>query len=183
MRAFSKKCSSRRDADVRGLLIANICAAGLLLGAPAQSSKTLRNLAKAQEKYDKADSPVDRAKAMKKLGDEEYKAAREALKEGNQKAALQYLQDYNQQASRAHEELDKMGVDPEKHSNGFRQLQISVRERARELKDLMGRVAYDQRKPFEDLEKGLDELSQKLILELFPGHSKHNKDEKAGSDF
>ena len=168
---------------MRGLLIANICAAALLLGAPAQSSKTLRNLAKAEEKYDKADSPVDRAKAVKKLGDEEYKAAREALKEGNQKAALQYLQDYNQQASRAHEELEKMGVDPEKHSNGFRQLQISVRERARELKDLMGRVAYDQRKPFEDLEKGLDELSQKLILELFPGHSKHNKDEKAGSDF
>ena len=119
---------------------------------------------------------------MKKLGDEEYKAASEALKSGDQKAALQYLQDYYDQASRAHEELDKMGVDAEKHSNGFRQLQISVRERARELKEIMGRVAYDQRKPFEEVEKGLDELSQKLILELFPGHSKHNKDEKAGND-
>lgn len=167
---------------MRGLLIANLCAAGLLLGAPPQSSKTLRNLAKAQEKYEKADNPVDRAKAMKKLGDEEYKAASEALKSGDQKAALQYLQDYYDQASRAHEELDKMGVDAEKHSNGFRQLQISVRERARELKEIMGRVAYDQRKPFEEVEKGLDELSQKLILELFPVHSKHNKDEKAGND-
>ena len=168
---------------MRGLLIANICAATLLLGAPAQSSKTLRNLAKAQEKYDNADNPVARAKAMKKLGDEEYKAATEALKAGNQKAALQYLQDYYQQASRAHEELDKMGVNAESHSNGFRQLQISVRERARELKELIGRVAYDQRKPFEEIEKGMDELSQKLILELFPGHSKHNKNEKAANDF
>jgi hypothetical protein len=164
---------------VRGLLIANLCAAGLLLAAPAQSSKTLRNLAKAQQDYDHATNPVDRAKAMKKLGNEEYDAARQALQTGDQKAALQYLQDYYDKASRAHEELDKMGVDPEKHSNGFRQLQISVRERARELKELIGRVAYDQRKPFEDLEQGMDELSQKLIHELFPGHSKRNKDEKA----
>lgn len=165
---------------MRGLLIANLCIAGLFFGTPLQNPKTLRNLAKAQEKYDKADNPVSRAKAMKALGDEEYKAARQALKEGNQQGALQYVQNYYRQASRAHDELAKMDVNAEKHSNGFRQLQISVREHARELRELMDRVSYDQRKPFEEVEKGLDALSQKLILELFPVHAKHDKRRESG---
>lgn len=164
------------------LLIARMCMATLLFTSPAQSAKTLRNLSKAQERYDKAENAVDRAKAVKALGREEYIAARQALEAGDQQAALQYLQDYNERASRAHDELDKMHVDAEKHSNGFRQLQISVRERSRELRDLVGRVTYDQRKPFEALQKDLDELNQRLILELFPRRAKKDKNSD-GTDY
>jgi uncharacterized coiled-coil DUF342 family protein len=88
---------------------------------------------------------------------------------------LRYLRDYNEQANAAHDELAKSVADPEKHSNGFRQLQISVRERAQELKDITGRVAFDQRRPFEELQKALDALNQKLILELFPNQPNHKK--------
>jgi hypothetical protein len=74
--------------------------------------------------------------------------------------------------------LEKMGVDAEKHSNGFRQLEISVRESLRELREIMGRVPLEQRESFAALEKDLDALNQKLILELFPrqpGHKFENE--------
>lgn len=151
---------------------------GLMFATPAQSARVLRNLAKDKAKYEKADNPIKRAKAVPKLGREEYLAARQALKEGNRDAALEYLRDYNEQATSAHDELAKMTADPEKHSNGFRQLQISVRERARELRYLATGVAFDQRKPFEDLQKALDALNQKLILELFPRQPDHKKKRK-----
>ncbi|MGC1289694.1 MAG: hypothetical protein WA855_00305, partial [Candidatus Acidiferrales bacterium] len=72
-------------------------------------------------------------------------------------------------------------VDAEKHSNGFRQLQISVRERERELRELMSRVEFDRRQPFEDLEKALDVLNQKLIQELFPNLPANKQSKKAGN--
>ncbi|HEV2305514.1 MAG TPA: hypothetical protein VGR93_08345 [Candidatus Acidoferrales bacterium] len=155
---------------IRGFFIA-----GLLFATPVQNARVLRDIAKEKAKYENADSPVKRAKSVPKLGREEYIAARQALRDGDQNAALQYLRDYNEQASAAHDELEKSVADPEKHSNGFRQLQISVRERARELKDITSRVAFDQRKPFEELQKALDALNQKLILELFPNQPNHKK--------
>ncbi|HLW83036.1 MAG TPA: hypothetical protein VKS20_13445 [Candidatus Acidoferrales bacterium] len=157
-------------AFIRGVFIA-----GLLFVTPVQNARVLRNIAKEKAKYDNADNPVKRAKSVPKLGREEYTAARQALKDGDQNAALQYLRDYNEQANAAHDELAKSVADPEKHSNGFRQLQISVRERARELKDITARVAFNQRKPFEELQKALDTLNQKLILELFPNQPNHKK--------
>ncbi len=149
-------------------LFARVCMLGLLLAAPAQSWKVQNDLAHDKYKYEHADNPVDRAKAVGKLGHEEYTAARQAIDAGKTDEALQFLTQYNTQATDAHNGLLKTGVDAEKHSNGFRQLQISVRERERELKELINRVGFEQRPPFETLQKDLDTLNQKLILELFP---------------
>lgn len=148
--------------------LARMCVLGLLLGAPAQSTRVQQNIAKDKLKYEHADNPVERAKASSKLGHEEYVAARQAIDAGKMDDAFQLLKSYRDQATSAHEALVKTGVDPEKHSNGFRQLQISVRERVRELKELADRVPFQQREPFIALQKELDELDQKLILELFP---------------
>ncbi|MGB6875318.1 MAG: hypothetical protein WBD87_04730 [Candidatus Acidiferrales bacterium] len=149
-------------------LFARVCMLGFMLAAPAQSTRVQNDLAKDRLKYEHADNPVDRAKAIGKFGHEEYTAARQAIDAGKMDEALQFLKDYNNQATDAHDALVKTGVDPEKHSNGFRQLQISVRERERELKELINRVGFEQRPPFEALQKALDALNQKLILELFP---------------
>ena len=148
-------------------ILASACMFGLLL-APPQSVRVQNDIAKDKLKYESADNAVARAKAIGKLGHEEYVAARKAIDAGRIEEALQLLKDYNDQTSETHDSLVKTGVDAEKHSNGFRQLQISVRERLRELRELTTRVAFEQRQPFEVLEKNLDALNQKLILELFP---------------
>lgn len=152
-----------------------ICMLGFMVGVPAQSKRVEKDLAQDKVKYEKADNPVDRAKAFEKLGREEYVAARQALDSGNTDEALQFIADYNEQATDTHKALLKTGVDPEKQSNGFRQLQISIRERERDLKDLIGRVTFDQRAPFEKLERAMDSLNQKLMLELFPSRPPNNR--------
>jgi hypothetical protein len=144
------------------------CMLGFMLGTSAQSKRIQKDLAQDKAKYESADNPVDRAKAFVKLGHEEYVAARHALDGGNTDEALQFLKDYAEQASDTHQALLKTGLDPEQHSNGFRQLQISVRERERDLRDLMERVTFDQRGPFEKIEKAMDGLNQRLMQELFP---------------
>lgn len=158
--------------------VGKICVFAFLLAPPIQNARLLRNIAKEKEKFDRAANAVSRAKTVPKLGRDEYKAAQEALKSGDRQVALQFLKAYNDQAISAHEQLEKAVAHPEKDSNGFRQLQISVRERARELKYLTSRVTFNDRQPFEDLQKGLDALNQKLILELFPRRPLHEKKKK-----
>jgi hypothetical protein len=154
---------------------AHVCLLGAMLAPlPPQSWKLQNDLAHDKYKYEHADNAVDRAKSLGKLGHEEYVAARQALDAGNTNGALQYLKDYDNQATGVHEELLKTGLDPEKHSNGFRQLQISVRERERDLREIVARIGFDKRQPFETLQASLGALNQRLLLELFP-HRPANK--------
>ncbi|HKV27876.1 MAG TPA: hypothetical protein VJN90_06350, partial [Candidatus Acidoferrales bacterium] len=143
-----------------------------------QTLRVQNDIAKDKAKYERETNPIGRAKALTKLGRAEYLAARQSLDAGNIRAAFEFLTNYNEQAITAHDALEKMGVDPEKHSNGFRQLQISVRERLRELREITSSVPFQQRQSFEALEKDLDALDQKLILELFPRQPGHKFDDE-----
>jgi hypothetical protein len=140
------------------------------------SPKTQREMMKNNAKYDKETSPVGRAKALAKLGRTELKAALEAADANNADSALQFVKTYDTQAQEAHEALLKTGVNAEKHSGGFRQLQISVRESARTLRQIASQVPFTQRQPFVDLQSDLNALNQKLILELFPRQPGHDGD-------
>lgn len=158
-----------------------ISGAGILFcgaAVAAQTARVQKNIAKDEANYARKTKPVDRAKAVVKLGRAEYAAARQSLDAGNVKGAFEFLAKYNEQAIAAHEALEKTGVDAEKHSNGFRQLEISVRESLRQLREIMGRVPFEQRQSFEALEKDLDALNQKLILELFPRQPGHKFDDE-----
>lgn len=163
------------------LHFAPACVLGLLLAVPAQNTRVQNNLGKDKLNYNHALDPIARAKAIEKLGHEEYVAARKALEAGKMEEALQFLKDYNKQAIETHDALIKTGADAVKHSNGFRQLQISVRERERDLRELINRVGFAQRQPFDELGNSLDELNQKLILELFPRRSPNKQTKEPGS--
>lgn len=148
---------------------ARVCMLGAMLAPlPPQSWKVQNDLAHDKYKYEHSDNAVDRAKTLSKLSHEEYVAARQALDAGNTDDALKYIQDFNNQATGTHDDLLKSGLDPEKHSNGFRQLQISVRERERDLRDMIARVGFEKRRPFEALQASLSGLNQKLLSEIFP---------------
>ncbi len=166
---------------MRGLRIAISCAGALLccMTQAAQTARVQKDIAKYEANYASKTKPVDRAKVVVKLGRAEYLAARQALDAENVSAAFEFLKKYNQQAITTHEALETMAVDPEKHSNGFRQLQISVRESLLQLREITSRVPFEQRQSFDALEHDLDALNRKLILELFPRQPGHKfKDEK-----
>ena len=163
------------------LRIAIPCAAVFFCGMalPAQTARVQKDIAKYEADYANKTKPVDRAKAVVKLGRAEYLAARQSLDAGKVSAAFEFLKNYNEQAITTHDALETMAVDPEKHSNGFRQLQISARESLLQLREITSRVPFEQRQSFEALEKDLDALDKKLILELFPRQPGHKlKDEK-----
>lgn len=163
--------------------VVNLCLLGLLLGAPVQSARVQQDLAKDKLKYDHAENAVERAKTLGKLGHEEYVAARQAVDAGKTDEALQFVKDFNAQVTDTYAALLKTGVDPSKNSNGFRQLQISVRERERDLKELIRRVGFEQSEPFEEIGKNLDELNQKLIQELFPRRSPNKETREESGSF
>lgn len=154
-----------------GNILTILCTLGLMMVAPAQSARVQQDLAKDKLKYDHAENAVDRAKSLGKLSHEEYVAARQAVDAGKTDEALQLVRDFNEQATDTHSALLKTGIDPSRNSNGFRQLQISVRERERDLKELIRRIGFEQSQPFEELGTALDKLNQKLIQELFPRRS------------
>lgn len=137
------------------------------------SPGTQKELADCKARYDGTNDPVARAKALEKLGRVEIKASREMTNGGDFDAALQYVKDYDDQAHERHDALVKTGVNAEKHSNGFRQLQISVRECIRSIKEIAEQVPFGRRQPFETHQQSLEDLNQKLILELFPRQPGH----------
>lgn len=151
-----------------------------LAAAPEQkaalSAKLEKELASSQAHYEGETEPVGRAKALSKFGRAEIRAAREMAGVGNYDGALQYLKNYSDQAHAAHDALVKTGVNAEKHSNGFRQMQISVRENIRAIRDIAGQIPFQQRQPFDAVQQNLEDLDQQLILELFPRQPGHKVD-------
>jgi hypothetical protein len=142
------------------------------------SARVQKDLVIAKAHYESEMDSVGRAKALGKLGRAEIQAAREAADAGNFDAALRYLKDYSDQAHAGQDDLVKTGVNAEKHSNGFRQLQISVRESVRAIRELAGQVPFAQRQPFDALRQDLETLDQKLILELFPRQPGHESEKE-----
>jgi hypothetical protein len=143
--------------------------------APLLPSKTYTqdDIAKYKEHFEKETNPVRRADAITKLGRAEFAVAEENIGSGNVNAALQLVEDYGGQAELAHDGLVKTGVNAEKHSNGFRQLQISVRESLLRLRDIETLLTFEQRPPFEAIRERLDKLNQQLLVELFPRRPGH----------
>lgn len=142
------------------------------------SNRVQKELMDSKAHFNGENDPVGRAKALEKLGRAEIRAAREMADAGDFTAALQYLKDYSDQAHAGHDALVKTGVNAEKHSNGFKQLQISVRESVRSIREIANEVPYAQRQPFDDQQQDLEKLNQQLILELFPRQPGHKLQEE-----
>jgi hypothetical protein len=137
------------------------------------SADVQKDLTNSKAHYDNEKDPVGRAKALGKLGRAEIRAAHEMANAGDFDGALQYLKNYDDQAHEGHDALLKTGVNAENHSSGFRQLQISLRESIRAVREIADQVPYTQRQPFDAQHQDLEDLNQRLILELFPRQPGH----------
>lgn len=113
-------------------------------------------------------NPIHRAKLMPKLGDAEFQAIQKDVADGDLPAAIALLQKFHDQAQTCMKELDAQESDAEKHPNGFKELQISLRESLRRLDNLMGDLTRDEQDQFAGLRKELDQMNHHVIQELFP---------------
>ena len=88
----------------------------------------------------------------------------------NDKAAeaLDILKKYIDETQSSEKALEEKFPDPEKHSNGYKQLQISLRGSLRRLDAMIVGLNEDDRKPFVEIRGQLDEIDRHLIHMLFP---------------
>jgi hypothetical protein len=142
-----------------------IILAALALAAPGFSQTRIAEL---QQRLAQESDPVRKAKKMPKLGEEEFKQIRKDIASQRLAEALTLLRQYRSEIRSCLQGLDAAGINPVKHSSGFRQLQISLRESLRRLDAIIPIVSPDAQSGFIEVRADLDEMNRHLIEELFP---------------
>ncbi|MGH9692296.1 MAG: hypothetical protein ACRD4C_14665 [Candidatus Acidiferrales bacterium] len=123
-----------------------------------------------QSRFARDTDPIHRAKSMRQLGRAEFQEIEKDADAGELAQALATLREYRDEAQSCEKALDDKGVDAEKHPNGFKQLQFSVRESLLRLDNLLVTLTADQQKPFLEARQDLDTMNRHLLHELFPNN-------------
>ncbi len=92
-------------------------------------------------------------------------------KSGDYEQASTVLEAYIEATNKLHTTLKAAVSDPEKKSDGFKQLEAHLRVSIRVLNDLVCGLPVDQRDPFKAGVQDLQEINSELIKELFPRQS------------
>ncbi|MGH9683605.1 MAG: hypothetical protein ACRD4S_08355 [Candidatus Acidiferrales bacterium] len=125
-------------------------------------------ITKLQSRYDGATDPVHKARDLQPLGHAQFKQIEELAAAGNFNDALAKLKQYRDEAQETLKALDAKGVNAEKHPNGFKQLEFSIREALRRLDGILVTLAGDEQRPFRKIREQLVEMDGHLLHELFP---------------
>jgi len=146
-----------------GLLLCLVMAGGGGLAA-----QEYHNTDQWRAKYERETDPVRKSKILLSLGDSEFKDAEAALADDKTPLALDLMKQYHDQAQSVAKELSDKFPDAERHPNGYKQLQISVRGALRRLDAMIVGLAGDERAPFVEIRGQLDEIDRHLMQQLFP---------------
>jgi hypothetical protein len=137
----------------------------LLVSAAMQPQNTTEGF---RTKFTHESDPVHKAHILIQLGDSEFRDIQKEVGSDNADGALAILQQYRDEAQECQKSLDGTGRDPEKHPNGFKELQISLRESLRRLDHIIADLSGDEQKSFRDVRQDLEQMDLKLIHQLFP---------------
>src|SRR5271154_3671620 len=143
------------------------CTSSFALATP-KTMLPQNKTAELRSKFTNETDPVRKAKLLVPLSEAEF---REILKDANSEnfgGALAIFQQYRDEAQACQKALEGKEPDPEKHPNGFKQLQISLRQSLRRLSDIIVELPADDQKPFLDVRRDLEQMDRQLIHELFP---------------
>jgi hypothetical protein len=136
-----------------------------LLGGPALADEGTAAL---RSRFDAESDPVRKAKLMPKLGEAEFRDIRKDIDEDRLSDAVAVLKQYRDEAQLCANRLDAAKIDAEKHSSGFKELQISLRESLRRLNEITRGLSADDQALFLEVREDLDEINRHMIQELFP---------------
>ena len=143
----------------------------LLLGALAGSASPARRAdseADLLARLERELNPVKRAKLEIRLGRVKLFQAFGAFDRENVEECHELLSAYLERMKGAWATLNSSGRQAWRHSQGFRELDIALREDGRFLADLKHRVPYQDRAPVEKVARDVDELRDQVLRALFP---------------
>lgn len=141
----------------------------VLIAALAASSVVAQDrTADLRARFEKETDPVHKAKLVPRLADAEFRDIQASIGAGKLAEAAVIAHQASDEARTAREALDATKRDPEKHPEGYRQLQISVRESVRRLDDILVGLGADDQEPFREVRNQMEEVERRLIHGLFP---------------
>jgi hypothetical protein len=127
-------------------------------------------LAELQAHFDHETNGVHKAKLLDKLADAEFNQTRTSGTAGDYNAIGLILEKYRDNVRVTLDALKKEHPDAERHSNGYRQLEINVRKGIHEVDEIL-LIAPEQYKPPIGLVRhDLAASEDELIAMLFPPH-------------
>lgn len=121
-----------------------------------------------QAHFDHENNSVKKAKLLVKLGDAQFEESRRAGKAGDNNSVDATLEKYRDNVRAALEALKKQHPDAERHSNGYRQMEMQVKQGIREVEDSMLAATAPYKPPLQIVRQDLITMDDEMIRMLFP---------------
>jgi hypothetical protein len=138
--------------------------AALVAGSLLAQDRT----AELRARFQKEPDPVHKARMVASLADAEFRDMHAKIDEGDLAGAAEIAGQVRDEAQASKKALDTKLRDPESHPDGYKQLEISVRESVRRLDDVLVGLAKDEQNPLMQVRTELAELDSQIIHQLFP---------------
>jgi hypothetical protein len=139
--------------------------ASALIAAPARAEERLETL---RTEFHNQSDPVKRAKMFSKLGGALIAEMRRLESTRQYDAVAPLFLEYHDSAAAAYNGLAATRRDAVKHSNGYRELEMHLRQSLHQLNELVFGLPLADREPLRGPEKDIADLDEKLVNALFP---------------
>lgn len=141
------------------------------------------NEQKLQARIERERNPVKKAKLKVRLGRVKLFQAIDAYDRGDRGQCQQLLGAYLEVMKSAWTDLQGSGRQAWRKPDGFKQLDIGLRENARFLQDLMHRVPFEERGPVEKVFQEAEKLRAAVLEALFPSERPRNRHKNFVGEF
>lgn len=134
-----------------------------------------------QARFDRENNSVRKAKLLEKLGDAQLEETRRASRANNYTTLGLVMEKYRDNARAAVDALKKDHPDAERHTGGYKQLQIHIHKAIRDVDEILVIAPEEYRPPVEIVRRDLAALDDELLNLLFPRRPEGRKPEEKKS--
>jgi hypothetical protein len=138
----------------------------LFLLHPAASAT--EKVSELQTRFDHESHATSKIKILEKLGEAQSAAATHAQQESDYVSIAFIFEKYRDNVRTAFDLLRKQEPDADKHSEGYRRLELQVRRGIREVEEIIMIVPQEVRPPLQIVREDLIHIDDDLIQILFP---------------
>lgn len=155
---------------VKGLWLFTLLSAGVLVLASVKLSSALRDDSEPEllQRIARESNPVKKAKYEIRLARVKLKQALATRESGDVEGSMRSLEAYRDRVSSAWSILQKSGRSAHKKPEGFKELDIALREDERYLEDYVHRISVLDREPVENIVQEVAKIREEVLRALFP---------------
>jgi hypothetical protein len=139
------------------------------------------DISQLQARFDRESNSVRKAKLLEKLGDAQLEETRRASRASDYTTLGLVLEKYRDNARAAVNALKKEHPDAERHTGGYKQLQIHIHKAIRDVDEILVIAPEEYRPPIDIVRRDLAALDDELLNSIFPRRPEGKKPEEKKS--